>query len=241
MLRLLLLSHHYSCHRLSRALSPGYSSSRKWKQRGYIASKQVNHVKFLKRLLEIRSRELQLFPIAAIKTLALRFIVPNKKRKKFFTILERFSDPSEWKSALWISWRYCCSHDQRSHAGLRGDGARWSHPHFVLRERWWLKQTGLARISRPLPISAQQHLPINPRWQAAARGTTPPLCVPPGAGPPESFNEDRQEAGEDGLSRNRPHTDSGIQRTENRFVRGPGEPDEKGKKIHIHFNTSLRW
>lgn len=55
----LLLSCDYSGHRLSRALSPCYSSFRKWKQRGCIASKQVNHVIFL--LMEIRSRELQLF------------------------------------------------------------------------------------------------------------------------------------------------------------------------------------
>lgn len=40
-LHVLLLSCNYSCHRLSRALSPCYSSSRKWKQGGYIASKQV--------------------------------------------------------------------------------------------------------------------------------------------------------------------------------------------------------
>lgn len=60
-LHFLLLSCHYSCHRLSRALSPCYSSSQKWKQRGYVSSKQVNHVKFLKLLREIRPRELQLF------------------------------------------------------------------------------------------------------------------------------------------------------------------------------------
>lgn len=82
-----------------------------------------------------------------------------------------------------------------------------------------LKQTALPQITHPVPISAQPHLPINPGWQAAAQGTTPPLCVPPtGAEPPEGFNEDRQEVGEDGRSRKWPHIDSGIQRTENRFI-----------------------
>lgn len=220
-LHVLLLSRDYSCHRLSRAQSPCYSRSRKWKQRGYIASKQVNHVKFLKLLMEIR--ELQLFWSQPSKRWL--FILPFQKKHRGKVILkfgEIFWPLSKRKPTLWILRRHCCSHDQRSHAGLRGDGTRSSHPHFVLRELSGLKQTALPRISRPQPISAQQHLPINPRWQAAARGTTPPLCVPPGAEPPEGFNEDRQEVGEDGLSRKWPHTDSGIQRTENRFIRESG-------------------
>lgn len=136
---------------------------------------------------------------------------------------------------LWILRRHCCSHNQRSHAGLRGEGTRSSHPHFVLRELSGLKQTGLPRISRPLPISAQQHLPINPRWQAAAWRTTPPLCVPPGAEPPEGFNEDRQEVGEDGMSRKWPHTDSGIRRTENRFIR------ESGMRMARKYTFNSTW
>lgn len=159
------------------------------------------------------------------------FLIQKKKKKKKkeeervndSEILERFSDPG-------TSVRQCSEGYDVVRAaaigdltqGLRGGGTRSSHPHFVLRELSGLKQTGPPRIRRPVPISAQQHLPINPRWQAAARGTTPPLCVPPGAEPPEGFNEDRQEVGEDGLSRKWPHIDSGIQRTEKRFIRGVG-------------------
>lgn len=98
LLHVLLLSCDYSCHRLSRALSPRYSSFRKWKQRGYIANKQVNHVIFL--LMEIRSRELQLFRSRLFICCSGK---RGKKRKKLFWNLERLFWPlGEGKSTLWI-------------------------------------------------------------------------------------------------------------------------------------------
>lgn len=127
-LHFLLLSCDYSRRRLSRALGQRYSSSRKWKQRGYNPSKQVNHVKFLKLPREIRPRELQLFwPIVY-------FAIPKKRYQKVNSsdIWGDFLTP--W--ALWIL-RHDCSHDQRSQAALRGDGTRSSHPHFVWGETIW--------------------------------------------------------------------------------------------------------
>lgn len=92
-LHVLLLSCDYSCHRLSRALSPCYSSSRKWKQRGYSASKQVNHVKFLKLVMEIKSTELQLFWSRPSKRWLFILLFKTKRGKSYSEIWRDFRTP----------------------------------------------------------------------------------------------------------------------------------------------------
>lgn len=133
-----------------------------------MAGKQVNHVKFLNLLMEIRSRELQLFWLQPERRL---FDVQNKKRKKLFWNVERFPDP--WASRSQRSEYY----DVIAAATIRDltQAYREMEHARVIHTLFWENYLGLNKQ----PISAQQHLPINPGWQAAARGTTPPLCHPP--------------------------------------------------------------